>query len=88
MAKRPESTLKRDLFKRRHETIRRKANHLARSCSAYVYVVVLFHGQYYTYTSYKHRTWPPSEEQIVGIFDSRPKYLAKISAGPELSRTA
>ena len=65
MVKRPESTLKRDLFRRRHKTIEKKAHHLAQTCGARVYVVVFFRGQYHTYTSHKNRAWPPSEEEIV-----------------------
>ena len=80
MARRPESTLKRDLFRRRHRTVVKKANQLAMSCGAHVYVVVHFHGQYQIYTSHKHRAWPPSEDQIVGTFNSRLESPANTSS--------
>ena len=65
MGCRPASTLKKDMFRQRHRTITKKANLLARTCGAQVYMVVLFHEQFYTYTSHKTKGWPPSEDQIV-----------------------
>ena len=62
---RPVASIRKDNFRQRNKTIKKKANDLAQRCGAQVYLVVLFHGQYYTYTSHHSKAWPPSEEQIV-----------------------
>ena len=69
MAPRPASTLNKDIFRKRHNTIKKKANDLAQSCGAQVYFVVFFYGRYYTYSSHKHGGWPPSKDQIVRVED-------------------
>ena len=69
MAPRPASTIHKDVFRRRHKTIGKKANDLAQACGAQVYCVVLFHGRYYIYSSHKNGGWPPTKDQIVRIKD-------------------
>ena len=57
--------MRRDDFRRRNRTFIKKADGLAKISGAKVYVVVLFHGQFYTYTSHCNEAWPPSRHEIV-----------------------
>lgn len=65
MQNRPLSGTRKDSFQRRHKTLRRKAHELAALSGARVYVAVLFHRRYYTYTSHEGRGWPPLSDEIV-----------------------
>lgn len=65
MARRPASTLRKDKFRQRNRTLTKKADELAKIPGAKVYCVVLFHGQFYTYTSQTTKAWPPSHDEIV-----------------------
>jgi hypothetical protein len=75
MAPRPASTLLKEGFRRRNHTLRKKAHELARLSGAHVYCVVLFHGQYHTYTSHRSEMWPPPPNQIVSAMLSTQKLL-------------
>ena len=65
MAPRPRSSVHKDKFRRRNITVRNKARELAQ-CGAQVYVVVLFCGQFYVYTSHTSDAWLPDRDHIVG----------------------
>ena len=67
MAIRPQSSLRKDKFRKRHHTLRKKAHEVAKICNAHVYVVVLFNGQFHVYKSHNHRGWPPTQDQIVSL---------------------
>lgn len=54
---------------------------------AHVYIVALFHGQYYTYTSHKNQAWPPTKKKFVGRYIGLAKRITDILAGVELPFT-
>ncbi|PPJ55136.1 hypothetical protein CBER1_09965 [Cercospora berteroae] len=64
MAARPSSSRSKDKFRRRHQTLNKKAHQIATDCEANVYLVVLFRGQFHVYSSHEHHGWPPTQEQI------------------------
>ena len=43
----------------------KRADGLARISGAKVYLLVLFCGQYFTYSSHCSKAWPPSQDEIV-----------------------
>ncbi|KAF2158769.1 hypothetical protein M409DRAFT_30727 [Zasmidium cellare ATCC 36951] len=64
MARRPPSSLRKDVFRKRSRTVEKKADEIAKLSGAQVYVVMLHHGQFYVYTSHNTNAWPPSKDQI------------------------
>ena len=54
-------------FQGRLACLRKKAHEIAQRCESDVYVVLRRKDRYYTYKSINSPTWPPSEQQIVGL---------------------
>ena len=70
----PRMTLKvtkaeKEKFRKRKNTILEKADQLRSLCRADVYVLLLYQGKYYGYTSMSEADWPPSSESIVRLLE-------------------
>ena len=69
MARRPRTSIIKDSFRKRSQTVIRKAHELAVRHGAQVYVVVQFNGRFQTYNSVEGEQWPPTLERIVSADD-------------------
>ena len=84
MARRPPSSIRKDNFRQRNRTIKKKAN-LARSCGAQAYIVVFLHGQFHTFTSHDTSAWALCQDQTVRNVLRVTQPFTDLFIGPELS---